>query len=155
MRNSGPAQNSSPLTQVPTNDTTRAGCLTAQHIMTGSLPSISNEGQISEASFTETIRLNCVWDKTLISVNIDLHANGETFFNTIQATFRKRKKTLDRSVHSILFKIEKASPDTDGCSLSFDEANLSMDWDSTLEWMNENRREKPPHLFGKVECDTE
>jgi N6-adenosine-specific RNA methylase IME4 len=94
------------------------------------------------------------WDKVSANGSIDLDASGETFYNTIQHVFRRRLKgNPERSVLSILFTTEKGSEEAIMLSVSLDESTLESDWESVVDWMKDNRRTKPPHLYAIVELE--
>lgn len=113
-------------------------------------PSASN---VNQTPPTDKIRLNCVWGPTPINVWLDLDATGEAFFDTVQPLFEKRKGIFDRAVVTILLKTDRQAPDAEGYPLSLDEEALEADWEETVRWLREHKRERPPHLFGRVELD--
>jgi hypothetical protein len=50
----------------------------------------------------------------------------------------------------IKMKKDKAILDENANALSIDEENLEADWETTKEWLEANRRDKSPHIYGEV-----
>lgn len=44
-------------------------------------------------------------------------------------------------------------PDEEARPLSLAEDDLEADWEMTTEWLEANRRDKPPHIYGVVEME--
>jgi len=99
----------------------------------------------------DRIRLSLVWDATTLNVWLDLNAHGEAFYKAFQQQATKqRKDILDRATMTILLKKDKSIPDEEAYALSLDEDDLEADWETTLEWLDANRRDKSPHICGMV-----
>lgn len=64
----------------------------------------------------------------------------------------QRLNNVDRAVHEILFTQEKSGDEGDGMILSLDQDNLETDWESAVDWMKENKRERKPHLYAIIRC---
>jgi hypothetical protein len=104
----------------------------------------------SKVTPSSRIRLSLTYDATPINVWLDLDAPGEAFFQSFQQQCVKRMKVLDRSGAFIWLKPNKHAPDDEAYALSLDEDELDADWETTVAWIKENRRDKSPHLFGVV-----
>jgi hypothetical protein len=100
---------------------------------------------------TNRIRLSLVWDVTSINVWLDLDAPGETFFKNLQQQIEKRKPISDRAMMTIYLKKEKLMPDGEAYPLYLDKDELDADWETTVTWLNDNKREKPPHIIGRIQ----
>jgi hypothetical protein len=44
-------------------------------------------------------------------------------------------------------------PDEEACPLSLAEDDLEADWEMITEWLEANRRDKSPHIYGVVEME--
>jgi hypothetical protein len=86
---------------------------------------------------------------------LDTSAPGEAFYDTFQQHFGKRKVISDRVELKIYLKSDKQSPDDEAYALSLDADELDADWETTVSWLEENKREKSPHIYGKVEIEGE
>ncbi|KAI4609320.1 hypothetical protein J4E80_008569 [Alternaria sp. BMP 0032] len=103
---------------------------------------------------TDRIRLSVVWDATTLNVWLDLNEYGEDFYQAFQQQAAKqRKDILDRTTMRIQLKKDKSLPYEEAYSLSLDEDELEADWETTCEWLNANKRDKMPHIYGVVETD--
>ena len=103
---------------------------------------------------TDRIRLSLVWDATTLNVWLDLNAHGEAFYKAFQQQATKQRKDIsDRATMTVLLKKDKSIPDEEGYALSLDEDDLEADWETTLEWLDANRRDKSPHICGVVEME--
>jgi hypothetical protein len=89
---------------------------------------------------TNRLRVNLLWDKTVAPIWLDMSGEAEDFFTTFQQLAEKKKRIFDRANVTICFRRDK-----------LDEETLDMDWESTLEWLMENKRDTAPHVFGRVE----
>lgn len=83
---------------------------------------------------------------------LDMRADCETFFEAFKQLVTGRKGIFERSTTTILLKKEKATPDAEGCLLSLDIEALEADWETTVEWIQNNRRTKPPHIYGRIQA---
>lgn len=100
---------------------------------------------------TERIRLQLVWDLTPIMMWLDLHDSGEAFFQAFQLQADRRKRVFDRATMTIFLMTDKTTPENEAYPLSLNEDDLHVDWDTTVTWLEEHRREKAPHIFGKID----
>jgi hypothetical protein len=109
-----------------------------------------NAGKVPASS---RIRLSLTWDATPINVWLDLHGRGEAFFHAFQQLCAKRKGEFDRSRTLILLKPDKHAPEDEAYALSLDEDEMDADWETTVAWIEEHRRDKSPHLYGEVRVE--
>lgn len=94
-----------------------------------------------------------MWDVTTVNVWLDTGASGEAFYHNFQQQVGKRKAISDRAMVRIYLRRDKNTPDDEVYELSLDEDELDADWETTVTWLEENKREKSPHIYGKVEID--
>jgi len=87
-----------------------------------------------------------------MAIWLDLRAPGETFYNAFHQLVEKRKGIFERAMMTIYLKKDKQMPDDEAYPLSLDADNLEADWDTTVAWLEVNRRDKPPHVYGRVEA---
>jgi hypothetical protein len=104
---------------------------------------------------TNKIRLSLLWDMTPVNVWLDLGAPGEAFFKSFQQMVKKRKPLSERAMMTIYLKKDKHTPDDKAYALSLDEDDLDADWETTVTWLEENKRVKSPHIYGWVEVENE
>ncbi|EDU45109.1 predicted protein [Pyrenophora tritici-repentis Pt-1C-BFP] len=100
---------------------------------------------------TTKIRLSLVWEKTVINMWIDLNAPAEDFFRVFQEHAEKRTSIPERSLMRICLKSDKEMPDHESYDLSLDEEDLDADWETTLDWLEEHKRQKSPHIYGVIQ----
>ena len=94
-----------------------------------------------------------MWDVTTFNVWLDLDDPADAFFLTFQQQVSKRKTIHDRSTMTIYLKPERQSPNNIAYPLSLDSDSLDADWIVTKEWLEENKKDRPPHIFGTIEVD--
>jgi hypothetical protein len=104
-------------------------------------------------SASNRIRLSLIWDATWLTVGLDLDARCEAFFRAFQQLCVKRKGEFDRSRTFILLKPDKHAPEDEAYALSLDEDEMNADWETTVAWIKEHRRDKSPHLYGEVRVE--
>jgi hypothetical protein len=101
---------------------------------------------------SDRIRMSLLWGATTLNVWLDLSAHGEAFYRSFQQQAVKQRKTiLDRAMMTIKLKNDKNTSDEESYSLSLDEEELEADWETTREWLDENRRDKSPHIYGVMD----
>jgi hypothetical protein len=115
-----------------------------------SRPSVSGHNADHNTG-ADKLRLSFEWGVTPMAIWMDLRAPGETFFEAFQQLVVKRKGMFERDTMTILLKKDKQTPDDEAYPLSLNSDDLEADWEMTVEWLEENRREKPPHVYGKVQ----
>lgn len=94
-----------------------------------------------------------MWEATQINVWLDMAGPGEAFFKALQKEIGKRKNIIDRTMMSIVLRNVKDIPDNMDLErwLALDEDSLDADWDAIREWLEENKRDKTPHIYGRIE----
>lgn len=97
------------------------------------------------------LRLCIMWEATQINVWLDMAGPGEAFFKAFQKVVGKRKIIPDRTMMTIVMKNDESMPDELAAWVPLDEDSLDADWDTVQEWLNKNKRDKTPHIFGRVE----
>jgi hypothetical protein len=97
--------------------------------------------------------MSLLWDATPLNVWLDPHAHSEAFWRSFQQAVKQRKTILDRAMMTIKLKKNKNIPDEEAYALCLDEDDLEADWETTIEWLEANKRDKPPHLYGVVEIE--
>ncbi|KAH9878149.1 hypothetical protein J1614_003366 [Plenodomus biglobosus] len=97
------------------------------------------------------IRLSLDWGLTPIQMWLDLCASGDAFFQTFQKHALQRKRTFERAETTIYLRQTKKGHDEEEYPVSLGEEELDADWELTVSWVVENKRDKPPHIHGRVE----
>ena len=91
---------------------------------------------------------------TTFNVWLDLNAHCDAFYKAFQQLAAKQRKSiLDRATITIQLKNDKNMPDEEACPLSLAEDDLEADWEMITEWLEANRRDKSPHIYGVVEME--
>jgi hypothetical protein len=98
----------------------------------------------------DRLRVNLQWEKTSTLIWLDMSAPAEAFFMTFQQLAEKKKKLFNRADVTICLRKDKLDPDGEEHDLSLDEEELQTDWETTLAWLVENKRDTAPHIFGRV-----
>jgi hypothetical protein len=102
---------------------------------------------------SDRIRVSCTLNSSTLSFWLDLDSSAQEFFMTLHKEFEKKKKCiLDRATMSILFTYDKTSND-DGREIQLSEDELEADWEETVEWLRDNKRQKSPHIYAAVHSD--
>jgi hypothetical protein len=96
-----------------------------------------------------------VWDRTPIKMAFDLDASGEVFYQAFHrwAVRRKREGDLERHRMTLWLKASKNTPDTEAYLLSLKEGELEEDWETAVDWIQDNKSPKAPHLYATVELE--
>jgi hypothetical protein len=81
---------------------------------------------------------------------LDLDSPSNAFFLAFSKEAGKRRAMPDRNSLTIYLKPEQHTPDVAAYPLSLDEESLDADWFGTVKWLDENKRERSPHVFGTV-----
>lgn len=87
---------------------------------------------------------------TVVKVWLDLDNHAEGFFLAFQQQASKRRTMPDRSSMTIHFKTEQNAPDDAAYSLTLDQEDLDADWGEAVLWLEKNKRELSPHIYGRV-----
>lgn len=93
------------------------------------------------------------WEKTPIKICFDPTASGEEFYQEFLrwAVKRKLDGDLQRNRITIWLKSSKTAPDKHAYELSLREEQLEALWEETVEWIQENKSEKAPHIYATVQ----
>lgn len=111
--------------------------------------------EVDHNNDSSKLRLNILWDATQINVWLNMAGPGEAFFKAFQKEVGKRKTIPDRAMIRIIFKNDKDMPDELAYPLCLDEDSLDAEWDTIAEWLDANKRDKVPNIYGWVEIDEE
>lgn len=142
-------QHSSPIIKHPPRPTTQID--TSRSAQTPAVLAASTHQTSDPNAPISRIRLFLEWGRTPILLWLDLCASGDAFFQAFQKLALQRKRTLDRAETVLYLRQNKDGVDDEEYPLSLDEEELDADWGSTVAWLMENRRDKPPHIHGRVE----
>lgn len=95
------------------------------------------------------LRLSLKWDTTPVNLWLDLDSSAEVFFQALRDV-SKRRQVHDWNSWVVWLKTELQSPDETAYRLALGE-ELDADWDITVDWLEQNKRDKPPHICGSFE----
>ncbi|KAF1922179.1 uncharacterized protein M421DRAFT_427198 [Didymella exigua CBS 183.55] len=101
-------------------------------------------------SGSERIRVSCTLGSSALSFWVDLDAPAQEFFSTLHKEFERKRNTLDRATTSILFTCDKTS-DNEGREIQLSEDELEADWEETVAWIRDNKRQKSPHIYAALQ----
>jgi hypothetical protein len=101
---------------------------------------------------SDRIRVSCTLGSSTFNVWLDPDAPAQEFFVTLQKEFEKKRNTLDRATTSILFTCDKTSND-EGREIQLSEDELEADWEETVAWIRDNKRQKSPHMYAVIQYD--
>lgn len=96
-----------------------------------------------------------LWDKTPIKMSFDPDASGETFYQAFHqwAVRRQRDGDLERHRMTLWLKTNKGTHDNEAYELSLKEGDLEELWEAAVDWIQENKNPKAPHLYATVELE--
>ncbi|KAF2004051.1 hypothetical protein P154DRAFT_65676 [Amniculicola lignicola CBS 123094] len=96
-----------------------------------------------------------LWDKTPIKMSFDPDAPGESFYQAFYqwAERRKRGGDLERHRMTLWLKASKNTPDGEAYELGLKEGELEELWETAVDWIQENKSPKAPHLYATVEIE--
>jgi hypothetical protein len=97
-----------------------------------------------------------LWDKTPIKMAFDPDAPGEAFYQAFHqwAVRRKRDGGLERHRITLWLKASRNTPDEEAIDLSLKEGELEDFWETAVDWIQENKSPKAPHLYATVKVET-
>jgi hypothetical protein len=98
------------------------------------------------------LRLSLKWDKTPVNLWLDLDGPAAAFFQALRDV-SKRRQVHDWDSLAIYLKTKSQSPGDIAYRLSLDAEELDADWETTVEWLEENKRDKTPHIYGSIEVE--
>ncbi|CAI9632631.1 hypothetical protein GT037_006312 [Alternaria burnsii] len=95
------------------------------------------------------------WDKTPIKMSFDPTGTGEAFCQAFHkwAVKRKRDGDFDRERMTLWLRANQTIPEDEFYELGLEESELEMRWESAVEWIQENKNPKAPHLFATVKFE--
>lgn len=82
--------------------------------------------------------------------DIDL-SSGELLWGNIQRLANRGRKKIDRTTHYLRFTVDPEVDNAESCLQDLTESALLDDWQVTVQWIQENRRSEPPHIYGMIE----
>lgn len=100
------------------------------------------------------IRVAGNWDKMPISLSLDLDAKGEVFYQDFLHFVLRRKRSLERHRTTMWLNNTKEMSLEEAYELRLSEEELEEGWDAAVEWIQENKRTRGPHIYVTVEVDT-
>jgi hypothetical protein len=101
---------------------------------------------------SDRIRVSCTLGTSAFTFWLDPDAPAQEFFGTLHREFEKKRNTLNRATTSILFTRDKTSDD-EGREIQLSEDELEADWEETVAWIRDNKRQKTPHIYAAVQYD--
>lgn len=101
------------------------------------------------------IQMHGLWDKTPIKLSFDPDTPGEAFYQAFHqwAVRRNRDGDLERQRMTLWLKRSKNTPDDEAYELGLKEGELEELWETAVEWIQENKSPKAPHLFATVQLE--
>lgn len=96
-----------------------------------------------------------LWGKTPIKFSFDPDAPGEAFYQAFHqwAVRRHRDGEIERDRMILRLKSSKNTPEDEALDLELKESALEEPWEAVVEWMQENKNPKAPHLYATVELE--
>lgn len=137
-----------PVRPLPT-PSSRNTRLTQNDLTRSTSPPVQIPNSNSETSGRK-LRLSLKWDKTPVNLWLNLDHPPERFSQTLQDVC-KRKDVKDWNSWVIWVKTGPLSPEDSAYCIALGQEDLHADWETTVQWLEENRRDKPPHLCGTFE----
>ena len=90
---------------------------------------------------------------TVIMTWLELDSPADAFFHAFQQQAIKRKVMPDRSLITIYLTPNQNATNEAARSLCLDQDEMEADWERTVEWLEKNRRERSPHIFGTINAE--
>jgi len=132
---------------MPTSRNTRS---TQKGHTKSTLPPVQIPSNNSETP-NRKLRLSLKWETTPVNLWLDLDSSADVFFQTLQDV-SKRRQVHNWNSWVIWLKTEPQSPEDSAYRLTLGE-DLDADWDITVNWLEQNKRDKPPHICGSFEFE--
>lgn len=123
-----------------------------QHMTTS--PTVTASGKERDSSLDQ-IRLTGRWGRIPINLKMDLNAPGEVFYQTFCRWAEERNRKIERERTVLWLKRDKSMGDDFRFDFSLSEEELEEIWEAVVEWVQENKREKGPHIYVEVKTGTE
>ena len=96
------------------------------------------------------LRMNLKWDANTFNVWLELDHHAQAFLQAIQQQVNKRRQVHDWTSVMIDLKTEQQSPDSSAYEISLHPDDLDADWETHVAWLEVNKRDNSPHIFGTV-----
>ncbi|KAJ4989268.1 hypothetical protein SVAN01_05173 [Stagonosporopsis vannaccii] len=98
-----------------------------------------------------SLRLSLKWGTTPINLSLDLDSSAEKFSIALKEA-SKHKQVHNWNSWVIWLKTEPQSPEDSAYRLTLGD-DLDAYWDVTVDWLEQNKRDKPPHIWGLVQFE--
>ena len=102
---------------------------------------------------SEKIRVSCTLGPGSFKFWLDLEAPAQAFFDTVQPQLEKKRIPFDRTTVSFLFGRDKQTSVDEMCELPLGEDELEADWEDTVTWIRDNKRDIAPQIYATVQFD--
>jgi hypothetical protein len=104
---------------------------------------------------SEKIRVSCISPGSgPFKFWLDLDAPAQVFFDTVRPLLEKKRGPFDRTTASFLFGRDKQmSHDEVSDQLPLGEDELEADWEDTVTWIRDNKRDTAPQIYAAVQFD--
>jgi hypothetical protein len=118
-------------------------------------PNHTNTPLAAHESSSGQLQVMGLWDKTPIQMSFDPNDSGEAFYQAFHqwAVRRKRGGDLERHRMTLWLKASKKTPDNEALEISLEEGKLEQLWEMAVDWIQEHKSPKAPHLFATVELE--
>ena len=144
----------SPLHTVPVPKLASTGIDSRQQHQMPTAPTFTANDK-EHASSSGQIRLTGRWGSIPINMRMDLNAPGEVFYQTFYRWAEERNQKIERERTKIWVKRDRGTPDEYSLDFGLGEEELEEVWEGVVEFIQENRREKGPHIYINVKTGTE
>jgi hypothetical protein len=96
-----------------------------------------------------------LWDNTPIKMTFDPDASGEAFYQAFHqwAVRRERDGDLERQRMTLFIKASRSTSEKEAFDLCLEEGELEELWETAVEYIQDNKRPKAPHLYVTVKID--
>ncbi|KAH3946755.1 hypothetical protein HBI56_067720 [Parastagonospora nodorum] len=115
-------------------------------------PTTAETVNSTQASSHDSIRVSCTLDSSTWGFRLNLNADSQALYDIVQAKLEKNKGPFDRTTVLILFACDKQTSG-EVCELSLGEEELEADWEGTVAWIRDNKRERPPHMYATIQFE--
>jgi hypothetical protein len=102
------------------------------------------------------LQVSGLWDKTPIKMSLDPEASGEVFYQEFckWASRRNRNGDIERTKMTLWLKANKNARDDEAYELSLKEGELEDFWEEAIDWIQDNKNPKAPHLYATVQLES-
>jgi hypothetical protein len=116
-------------------------------------PTTAETVNSTQASSHDNIRVSCTLDSSILSFWLNLNADAQALYDIVQPKLEKKKGPFDRTAVLILFARDKQTSTGEVCELSLGEEEMEADWEGTVAWIRDNKRERPPHIHATIQFE--